>query len=71
MSLVAALILAASATAPQAGSDQPSGAQAVTATASARIVRSVSIRQGETPRPEGPQAEVKRNRDGRVIVEFF
>lgn len=71
MSLVAALALAASAAAPQAGDAHSSGTQTTTATASTKVIRSVSIRRGKVERPTGQQAQVSRTGDGRAIVEFY
>ena len=70
MSIAAALLVAAAAV-PQVAATPQRGAQVASATASARIVRSVSVRQGRERAPEGPQVQVSRDSDGSAWIEFL
>lgn len=67
---IAALFALASAAAAQAGPADGRGADVVSATASARIVAGIEVRQREGRLPEGPHVQVTRGPDGRTWIEF-
>lgn len=67
-----ALVLA-STSAPVAGMSAPalSGPGTLTsARASARILPSVTVRQGQAIDASGPQVQINRQSDGTMLVEF-